>query len=45
VHYRKAVRADTKGTPVKINSRAEIISYLKKNRAVLVTESAFKSRP
>jgi hypothetical protein len=44
VHYRKAVRPDTKGTPVKINSREEIIVFLRKNRAVLITESAFKTR-
>jgi hypothetical protein len=44
VHYRRAVRPDTKGTPVKINSREEIQVYLRKNRAVLVTDAAFKTR-
>jgi hypothetical protein len=44
VHYRKAVRPDTKGTPVKINSREEIQVYLRRNRTVLVTDSAFKTK-
>jgi hypothetical protein len=44
VHYRRAVRPDTKGTPVKINSREEILTYLRKHQAVLVTDSAFKSK-
>ena len=43
VHYRRAARPQTRGMPVRINSKAEIQGSLRKQQAVLVDGCAFKT--
>ena len=43
VHYRRAARPETRGMPVRINSKEEIQAYLRKQRAILVDACIFKS--
>jgi hypothetical protein len=43
VHYRRATRPETRGMPVRINSKAEIQAYLRKQQAVLVDGCTFTS--
>jgi hypothetical protein len=43
VHYRRGARPQTRGMPVRINSKAEIQASLRKQQAVLVDGCAFKS--
>ena len=43
VHYRRAARAETRGAPIRINSKEEVQAYLRKHRAVLAEECVFKT--
>lgn len=43
VHYRLTARPQSRGMPVRINSKEEIQDYLRKQRAVLVDSCTFKS--
>ncbi len=43
VHYRRAARPETRGMPVRINSKEEIQDYLSKQQAILVQGCTFKT--
>jgi hypothetical protein len=40
VHYRRSSRPETRSAPVRINSKTEILGYLRRHQAVLLEEPA-----